>query len=312
MTVLVLLNGGSGTMKRDDPVELERRVRDGLRMRGIEAEIRQLAGGEIAEAVRSFVSANTEKVHPTIVVGGGDGTLGSAASVIAGTNVVLGVLPLGTLNHFAKDLGVPTDLDEAMDVIASGRVSTIDVAEVNGRVFINNSSVGVYPFLVAERTAEQKRRGIGKLAAIIPALLRTIRGLSWQRVTLISGGGSPQELRTPCVFVGNNLYDLTALGKRKSLCSGELCVYVVKRQSWLGLVLLPFKVVFGLADAAEDVEVFRLQNLDIKAHRPRMLVSMDGETTESATPLHYRIRPGALQVLVPAVTDAPARQLTAE
>lgn len=311
MTVLVLLNGSSGTMKRGDSADLERRVGDGLQARGIRAEVRRLGGGEIAEAARSFIASNSENANPIIVIGGGDGTLGSAASVIAWTNAILGVLPLGTLNHFAKDLGLPTDLDKAMDVIASGKVSTIDVAEVNGRVFLNNSSVGIYPFLVAERTAEQKRMGIGKLAAIIPALLRTIRGLYWQRVTLSAEGDSLRELRTPCVFVGNNLYDLSALGKRTNLSSGELCVYVVNRQSWLGLLLLPFKIAFGLVDAAEDFEVFRLSSLDIKAHRPRMLVSMDGETIESATPLHYRIRPGAMRVLVPAMSDASALPQTA-
>ena len=90
------------------------------------------------------------------MVGGGDGTLGSAASALAGTEVALGVLPLGTLNHFAKDLGLPIELDAAMDTVAANKPVAIDVAEVNGRVFLNNSSIGIYPFFVAKRSAEQR------------------------------------------------------------------------------------------------------------------------------------------------------------
>lgn len=304
MSVLVLLNPGAGTMQASGSSELERRIRRGLEARGIDVEVLQLEGAKIPDAIRSFVAANPDKIAPTIVVGGGDGTLGSAASVLAGTDAVLGVLPLGTLNHFAKDLGLPTGLDEAMDVIASGQVLTIDVAEVNGRIFLNNSSVGIYPFLVAKRTEEQRRKGVGKLAAIGPALFRTIRGLPWQRLTLSTEGDSLRKLKTPCVFVGNNFYDLAALGKRNSLSSGELCIYLVKRQSWLGLLLLPFKVALGLVDAAEDLEVFRLPSLDINARGARMLVSTDGEAVESATPLRYRILPDALHVLAPAMPEA--------
>lgn len=219
---------------------------------------------------------------------------------------MLGVLPLGTLNHFARDIGLPNDLEAAMDVIAAGHVQKIDVAEVNGRVFLNNSSIGIYPFLVAERSAEQKRIGVGKLAALGPALLLTLKASSWQRVR-ISIDDKGREQRTLCVFVGNNFYDLSKLGHRSSLVSGELCVYVVKQQSWLGLALLPFKVAFGLIDPVHDVELFRVQSLEIRARRRHMRIAMDGETVEATTPVHYRIRPGALRVLAPVLTKATSR-----
>ncbi len=119
---------------------------------------------QIAEMTHSFVTTKSTGAKPgTLVVGGSDGTLGSAASAVVGTDVVLGVLPLGTLNHFARDLGLSNDLGAAMDTIAADHVEQIDVAEVNGQVFLNNSSIGIYPFLVAERTAEQKRLGWGSL-----------------------------------------------------------------------------------------------------------------------------------------------------
>ena len=307
MTVLVLLNAGAGSIKGADSGDVEKRLRNGFQARGIETEVSLAEGREIAEMARKFaVSKSRGKKSRTLVVGGGDGTLGSVASAITGTNVVLGVLPLGTLNHFARDIGLPNDLEAAMDVIAAGHVQKIDVAEVNGRVFLNNSSIGIYPFLVAERSAGQKRRGMGKLAALGPALLLTLKASSWQRVR-ISIDDKGREQRTLCVFVGNNFYDLSNLGHRGSLASGELCVYVVKRQSWCGLALLPFKAALGLIDPVRDVELFRVQSLEVNARRRHLRIAMDGETVEAILPLLYRIRPRSLRVLAPAVKNAYPR-----
>jgi diacylglycerol kinase family enzyme len=302
MTVLVLLNASAGTIQRAD-YDVEAFVRNGFQAHGLEAEVRMAGGSQIAQMAHSFVTAKSPGDKPRIlVVGGGDGTLGSVASAVVGTDVVLGVLPLGTLNHFARDLGLSNDLDSAMDIIAAGHVEQIDVAEVNGRVFLNNSSIGIYPFLVAERSAEQKRLGLGKLAALGPALLLTLKASSWQRVK-ISIDDKGREQRTLCVFVGNNFYDLSNLGHRGSFTSGELCVYVVKQQSWLGLALLPFKVALGLIDPVRDVELFRVQDLEIKARRRHMRIAMDGETVEAIPPLRFRTRPRSLRVLAPASTS---------
>lgn len=304
MKVLVLINSGAGSIIRTNNDDLEKRLRSGFQTRGVEAEMRFVEGQEVGEMARSFVAAKSPGDHPrTLVAGGGDGTLRSVAAAVAGTDVVLGVLPLGTLNHFARDLGLPNNLDAAMDIIAAGQVRNIDVGDMNGQVFLNNSSIGIYPFLVDERSAEQRRRGVGKLAALGPALVRILKVSSWQRVRItIDGNG--REHRTPCVFIGNNFYDLARLGHRSSLASGELVAYIVKRQSWWGLALLPFKVVLGLIDSARDVELFRMQSLEISAHRTQMRIAMDGETFEATTPLRYRIRPGALRVLGPVLTKA--------
>lgn len=302
MRVLALINQSAGAVARGG--DIEKRVRDGFARRGVEAEVKSVPGRQIGEIARGFVAANSTSGHrSTLVVGGGDGTLGTAASALAGSDVVLGVLPLGTLNHFAKDLGLPIELEAAMDAIATNKPVAVDVAEVNGRVFLNNSSIGVYPFFVAKRSAEQRRRGLGKLAAIGPALARTLRSASWQAVH-IAAQGDRKRLRTPCVFVGNNFYDIADLGRRRSLSSKELCVYVVKQQSWFGLALLPFKIAFGQIDPARDLEMYRTNTLQITSHRTTMLVSLDGEAVIMDTPLNFRIRPAALQVLSPAKMDS--------
>ncbi|WP_027062415.1 diacylglycerol/lipid kinase family protein [Mesorhizobium loti] len=302
MRALAIINRGAGAAARSG--DIEKLVRDGLKKRGIDADVKLLAGHQIGDIAQRFVSEGPKSGdRRVLVVGGGDGTLGSAASALAGTKVALGVLPLGTLNHFAKDLGLPIELDAAMDGIAANKPVAVDVAEVNGRVFLNNSSIGIYPFFVAKRSAEQDRRGLGKLAAIGPALARTVTSASWQAVH-VAAQGNRKRLLTPCVFVGNNFYDIADLGRRKSLSSHELCAYVVKQQSWFGLALLPFKIAFGLVDSTRDVESYRTKNLQITSHRAAMLVSLDGEAISMDMPLNFRIRPAALQVLATAETDS--------
>lgn len=295
MRALALINQSAGAAARSG--NIEKLIRDGFAKRGIDAEVKLVTGHQIGEMAQRFVAERPRSGdRRVLVVGGGDGSLGSAASALAGTNVALGVLPLGTLNHFAKDLGLPIELDAAMDAIAANKPVAVDVAEVNGRVFLNNSSIGIYPFFVAKRSAEQERRGLGKLAAIGPALARTVRAASWQAVH-IAAQGNRERLLTPCVFVGNNFYDIADLGRRESLSSHELCVHVVKQQSWFGLALLPFKIAFGLIDATRDVETYRTKALEITSHRATMLVSLDGEAISMGMPLNFRIRPAALQVL---------------
>ena len=110
-----------------------------------------------------------------IVVGGGDGSIRTLASVLAGTDVPLGVLPLGTLNHFAKDLGIPLQVEEAAAIIAAGRTRVVDLAEVNGETFINNSSIGIYPYMVIDRERRRARHKLAKWMAMVPAFFRMLR-----------------------------------------------------------------------------------------------------------------------------------------
>ena len=298
MKTFVLINRDAGAVRRFTGADFGAHIRAGLAARGLDAEVRLAGAREIKSCAEAFVAQAPVGEDVTLIVGGGDGTLGSVASILANTDVALGILPLGTLNHFARDLGLPPGIEAALDVIAARQVRTIDVADVNGRVFVNNASIGIYPFIVAERTAEQRRRGVGKLAAIGPALLRTLRASSWQRVTL-SADGDMREVRTPCVFVGNNFYDIAALGRRKDLSAGDLCVYVVKQQSWFGLALLPFRVILGLSRPEHDVELFKVRQLSIRSSHRRLRLARDGETAKEATPLVFRIRPQALRVLAP-------------
>jgi diacylglycerol kinase family enzyme len=239
-------------------------------------------------------------------VGGGDGTIGAAAAAVAGTKVPLGILPMGTLNHFARDLGLPLRLVEAARIASSGAERRVDVGRVNGRVFVNNSSVGIYPFLVAGRTREQRRRGLGKIAATAIAVARALRRSHWRRCT-VTANGEKRSVRTACIFVGNNLYDLTRLGSRARLDEGALSIHIVKRQSWLGLLLLPIVVGLGRARPERDIETIRAKDAVVASRKRHLRVAIDGEALILSTPLHYESLPGRLVVRCPPGAGSSAQ-----
>jgi diacylglycerol kinase family enzyme len=238
-----------------------------------------------------------------VVGGGGDGTLSRVASALrdaGAAQVALGVLPLGTLNHFAKDLGIPLELDAACAVVARGRAIAVDMAEVNGRAFLNNSSIGLYPDIVHERERQQARLGRGKWTAFAWAALAALRRHSLHTVSLRANGGEVAR-RTPFVFVGNNDYDMEGrdIGARACLDRGELCVWVAHRTSRLGLLWFALAALLGQLHRVHGLDHLRTSELRIASAHARLRVATDGEVEEMAMPLHYRTLPRALRVLVP-------------
>src|SRR5438132_11799820 len=146
MRIRAIVNRAGGTLTGVE--EEEQKIVAGFAAAGVEADVRMTESADIYEALKEAAAAPG---LDAVVAGGGDGTLSCAAGHLAGTGRAFGILPLGTLNHLARDAGIPADIEEAARVIAAGHVREIDVAEVNGRVFVNNSSVGLYPDMVMLR-----------------------------------------------------------------------------------------------------------------------------------------------------------------
>ena len=174
--------------------------------------------------------------------------MSTVAAALAGSEIALGVLPLGTLNHFAKDMHLPLALEPAIAQIARGAMRRVDVGEVNGRVFINNSSLGLYPDIVRDRKRQQKRLGRGKWPALVWATLGALRRFPFLSVRLRSMGSSGCA-RTPFVFIGNNAYTMRgfAIGERDRLDSGCLSLYVAQRAGRLRLLQLALRALLGPA-----------------------------------------------------------------
>ncbi len=251
-------------------------------------------GADVVSLARE--AARTSDV---VVAAGGDGTVNTVSGVVAGTDVALGVLPVGTLNHFAQDLNLPMDVTTAVATIVAGRVTHVDAADVNGELFVNNSSIGVYPNAVEIR--EQLREaGHSKWVAMAMASWRVVRRYRGLRVTLTMNGRRITT-RTPFVFVGNNEYVLEGrkVGKREHLTSGRIFVYLAPRIETRQLPMLVIRTLFGHAAAVGAFEIMSTSDLTIETTSSRrVVVSLDGETTTLKLPLRYQSRPGSLRVIV--------------
>jgi diacylglycerol kinase family enzyme len=294
MTVSVILNAAAGTAQR--PPQFAAELGDLFRASGCDAEIVQLRPGQNPVDAARSASARAS----IVVAGGGDGTVSGVAAGIFGSQAALGVLPLGTLNHFAKDLHIPLDLREAVAVVAAGHRARVDVGQVNDRVFINNSSIGIYPGIVEEREA-LRRQGHRKWPAAAVATFRVLR--RYRGVTVrIEIDGRQRIWHTPFVFVGNNEYTIDGirLGSRARLDQGQLFVYVAPRARSRDLPKLLALALLGRASRAGTFEIVSATELTIDTRTPRRIrVAVDGEVTTMQTPLRYRMCPAALQVVVP-------------
>jgi YegS/Rv2252/BmrU family lipid kinase len=295
MAVSVLLNRDGGALAADPT--LADRVGEALKSAGLEVEVELLSGGDCAVRCRAIA----ERKDALLIVGGGDGTISAAASALAGTDTLLGILPLGTLNHFARDLGVPTDLAEAAKLIAAGTNRRVDIGEMSARVFINNSAIGLYPLMVVDRDVQRKRLGRSKRLAMIVASLRTLVRFNHHRLTLTVNEERTGRVDTPLLFVGNNDYriDIGAPGQRERLDGGELSVLVMRKKTRRGLIAASIHALFGRSRPDDMVRLEAVERLRVSAPRPQLAVSLDGEVVRAEPPLDYKIRTQALRVIAP-------------
>lgn len=264
---------------------------------GLEARLLTFGPGEDP---RELARRALRERPPVLVAAGGDGTVSAVADVVRGTGTALGVMPAGTLNHFAKDLGIPLDPAEAARTLAGGRRIRVDVGEVNGRGFINNASLGIYADLVRTRERHQRRLRRSKRAAMLWAALEVLDRSPLLDLRLELEDGA-QEYRAPFVFVGNNDYRMEGfvIGTREKLDAGLLNVYTTRRCTARGLLGLAARALFGRLRQADDFMESSVRSLRVETRRRRLLVATDGEISAMDTPLDFRILPGALQVIVP-------------
>jgi diacylglycerol kinase family enzyme len=296
--IAVVLNDSSGS---GEGAVAAKRLEEIFAAAGREARITVArGGGELSDAAKRAVDAGCD----TLVAGGGDGTINTAAGILAGREIPLGVIPLGTLNHFAKDLGIPVDLDAAAATVLDGAICRVDVGEVNGRVFLNNSSLGVYPAVVRLRERYQAS-GFGKWIAALWASLTVLRRNPFMAVRIVAENEAIVR-RTPFVFVGNNEYRMVGLqaGSRDSLTKGQLAVYVLNAERRVGLLRLAWQVLREGADQVRELDLLTVEQATIETRRRRLQVALDGEVVPLESPLQYRIRPQTLRVHVPAATSA--------
>jgi diacylglycerol kinase family enzyme len=294
MKILVVLNKNVKIIREENKGLSEKSIVKKFYSLNIECDVKSVEGKYLKETAEN----NLTNGYDAIVAAGGDGTISSVSSVLADGNIPLGVLPLGTLNHFAKDLNIPLDFDEAAETISLFRIKKIDLGEVNGRIFINNSSIGFYPKLVKHREIHTEKLGLNKWLSMGVALINVFRRFPSIDVKLHSEENSIR-IKTPFVFIGNNDYkiDLFNLGTRTSLDKGKLCIYFPNTSGKMSIMKFAFLTLLNKIKQAEDFIIDSSENIILETRKKFLDVSADGEVIKLKTPLHYKIKPLCLKVI---------------
>lgn len=289
MKALVIVNTLAGSAENHD------QWKELFRAAGVEAEIARVP----LEGLNQRIKRAAEQGADTIVAAGGDGTVNAVAAALIGSSLRLGILPAGTRNHFAKDLGIPLPTADAVAVIARGFTRTCDVGEVNERIFLNNSSIGAYPEAVAIRDERGPVKRSVRTMAMFAALLRVFRLRPLLKVRF-THDGKTYTRRTPFVFVGNNEYgNLLKQEKRPRLDGATLCIGTAKSTGLLCLLRLVRDGIFNRLATSRDFEYELTSEVKVEPHGRSGKVAVDGEIVTMKSPLLYRTRPGALKVIVP-------------
>ena len=299
-SIPVIVNRHGGTAGRLGD-RLRPMLEDAFAAAGLAADIFLVEGKDIRGTVRAH------RDSPLVVVGGGDGTLGCAATELAGGTAALGILPLGTHNHLAQALGLPAALTDAVTLFVDPAIRAIDIVRVNGHCFVNNASVGLYPAMVEEREAARARHGLPKWIAAIPASMTALRRLRHHRLRLRHDGGAV-DVATPLLFVGNNRYSLQAghIGERAALDHGTMSVLAIASHRRLALIGFALRTLAGRIDMASDVaEVADTAAMTIEGRSRHVRIALDGEVMRLSMPLRFETMAGGLRVVAPlSVTTA--------
>jgi diacylglycerol kinase family enzyme len=296
---LIVLNAGAGRGAQGDCEDTRRRVEQACLDLGLVAEVLAVSAAHLRQTLEG---AADDPSIGSVVVGGGDGTLNTAANVLVGRGKPLGVLPLGTLNHFARDLGIPSAIEGALEVVAAGRTRCVDVGDVNGRVFLNNCSIGLYADAVRQREKLRALHGWDKWTAMARGAWEALRRFRLFRLT-VQLPSMVRRLSTPQLVIANNRYEtrLLALGRRPQLDCGCLWVYLTRHRARFAFVRLVVRALLGRLEDERDFEALSAPGLTVEERRTgrRIFLAVDGELERFHAPLRFASRPGALTVVAP-------------
>jgi diacylglycerol kinase family enzyme len=292
---IAFINAFAGAARAKAKDDLRGLLFEVFQQHRIEADIRFPNPEELPHLLKEARESEVDG----IIVGGGDGTIRTAAAALAGSRIPLGVLPLGTLNHFAKDLKLPVKLEDAAAVIGGGNAIRVDLGEVNGEIFINNSSIGIYPFMVLDRERIQEQEGKRKWHAAFHAAVRAMKKFPLRKLRVRVENETALH-RSPVVFFGNNDYghDPGRVGKRERLDRGELSVHIARVETRQGFLLLVLRGMLGKLRTSRDLKTLKGRFAEITSNTSRLPVALDGEVKMFTPPLRYVIKKQVLKVFV--------------
>ena len=290
----VIMNLGAGRKDDQEFIEL---VTQALSPLYAEFELRQTTrGADLTQMTRQAVSEGFD----IIVAAGGDGTQAAVAGVLAGTDIIMGILPGGTFNYFARDLGVGETLEEALETLRNARVATADIGQLNDLVFLNNVSLGVYPHILKTREGIYKRWGRSRIAAYGSVLI-ALRRLRRPMALTARVGDQTRHFTTALAFVARSATQLESFGLEgaDAIRRGEFAVLIARARKPLPLIRSALRLMAGMGAQDDDFDLITTDELTIQT-RKSQLVAHDGEKSVMRSPFHLHVRKNALHVLLPA------------
>lgn len=236
-----------------------------------------------------------------VVAAGGDGTLNAVASKLMGTDIPMGILPLGTFNYVARVLNIPLDLLDAAKTISEGQPRSVHVAQLNQHIYLNNASLGLYPLFIQKRELFNKHFGRFPLHAYTSALDVLIRDRKELKLEM-EVDGQRYPVKTPLIFFGNNQLQLAEMKLRiaEAAEAGKVAGVVVAKSDKQTLFKTLWQLIKGNLDQASDVYSFAADEVIVHSKRNKLTVAVDGEIVTMAPPLKITVRKHALNIMVPA------------
>ena len=296
MKMVLILNRDAGTLRGADPDAVAEEIAGIFRTHGHQVRVEIASGGAAIDAIRKACAADTAEV---VVVGGGDGTVSAAAAAASECGIALGILPLGTMNFFARSLEIPLgNIKEAAESLAAGEIAKVDIATVNGRTFIHALALGLHPALVQEREKQEYHSRYGKMLGSVRAWLRVIREGRRFDVALDVNGRRVAH-RTAGIVVSNNPLGEGHMPYADELEDGLLGIYVTTARGWLQLVRVTASAALGTVADNPWVEVYEAPRVEIGFSRHGVPATVDGELLTLTSPLKVESRRNALRVLRP-------------
>lgn len=305
MNIHVVVNERAGTALDWDPDALREEILAAFRKQGHDVTLHVVPPGRLVETFEKALDSGCQ----ALVVGGGDGSVRSAAEVLLGKDVPLGILPFGTLNRLARDLKVPLTLPEASAALASASVASIDVGWVNGKIFLCNSLFGLPAIFSAQRQQLRGKPGWQRLKGYLSAVKDMLQARRRMDVD-VDHGAARMRLRVLSMAVSNNRYveKPSLMLEKEGLHHGVLAAYVSQHPSGWGMARGVIRAMLGRFKSDPHLVHFEAHEMEITARRSRIRVSNDGELEIVRLPLQYKILPGALKVLVPTTEARDGEQ----
>jgi diacylglycerol kinase family enzyme len=300
----VVLNRDSGTLRDGDADKMAETIAEIVKSHRHKVDVKLVRGADIKEALTT-----ARESFDAVLAGGGDGTISTAATLFAGHKTALGILPLGTMNLFARALGIPLKLEAAVEALITGDKRHIDIGEVNGEVFIHHVTLGLHPNIVAGRERESYRTRIGKKLAGLKVWWRLVRQAPRMRLRL-TVDSDRLSLKTASLIIANNPFieKLGGLPHSEVPDRGKLAVYAAQTRDWKELLAMSAEASLGKWESNSKLDFLEGREIAIHTQRKKLRASIDGELVYLRTPLRAKIRPSSLWVLCPGSADAKPKE----